>query len=170
MNLDQLAKWLIDDGWKDVRPGNYVGIDFDLVGNRGYFDDKWKLLVKKLLRLDRKIARGWHTKFDNAGNETKNRFAGRFFIVCLLVDEVNSKALKPVQADLTKLARAVAGKGGNGHVFIVDTSKGEFHGAIPELPYVINKNLKRIKKLLMATLDSTGETLRKSHSEGTAGI
>jgi len=155
MKVDDLKYRLSDIGWKDIAPGRYMGIDFDIIGSRRFLFTKWTVLVKRINSLDRDEIAKWQTLFQTFSEKSKSWWVGKCFLLCLLVDHVSGDLLDLLTAkDSFGLLGAVRMKGGGGNILIANLEGRSVYGAVPTLPYDVHKFSKDLKDVIDKVLSA----------------
>jgi hypothetical protein len=72
MNIESIKSEFEKSGWKNVGPGSYLNVVFDLVGSRRFTITKWKILVKVLPMLDQVEAAVWKANFGELRRKSKS--------------------------------------------------------------------------------------------------
>jgi hypothetical protein len=134
MEIEPLQKGLATIGWKDVRPAQVQGLDFDLVGTRNWTLTKWSILVKVLPRLDAGTANLWQQHFQMLSKASKSYIWGKCFVLCLVAGDVAPNVVGTLKGDSFGLGGVLRLQGGGGNVLVADASTGQVYGRVPALP------------------------------------
>jgi hypothetical protein len=158
MNLDLIKSKLAKEGWKDIQPGNHMGIEFDLVGFRRYLLAKCNVLVKILPELDQMQAEQWKNNFQTINNNSLKFIRGKFFLIVLLAGTVSDKITGALVADPVDM---VGGwkfrffKRGGGNVFVVDLVRQKIYGFVPTSSKSMYYLSKGLQTNLMEAIDGS---------------
>lgn len=150
MNLDFLQNELTKAGWRDLRSGQHLGFDFELVGHRGYYLEKYYVLVKVLPILDQQTAVVWKTIYNDLNKRTKSIWVGKIFILCLIAQDVVEGAQQLLSSDHYGYMR---GKGGAGFILIADINKKAVYGELTSPISRLRKEWNSVKEILSGFLN-----------------
>lgn len=152
MDMDYLQKQLAQAGWKDLKPGQHLGIPFDLIGARGTVT-KWNVYVSVVPRLDQATARTWQQNFELMNKKAKSIVWGKCFLLCLIAQEVAPEVLEMLKGDSFGLFGLIRLQGGGGNIFIVDEGGKTVYGKVPALPLDVHNNSAAMAKILEGALN-----------------
>ena len=137
MNLQSLKAQLSSSGWKNISPGEYKGIEFNLIGTRHFAFLPWHILVRSLPLLDIPTLAGWQKIFDDLNASSKKFPFGSCFLLVLIVEEISLDEIVAMSAAKFGLLRV---KGGGGNIIIASTNSKQVYGTVPKfLPYDVRK-------------------------------
>lgn len=131
MDLEYLKDELTRRGWTDLQPGTHEGIKFDLIGSRGKALARWSVLVRVLQKADEATMTIWRAHFNEVSKRSKGVLIGKYFVLCLICEEVDNPVLDMISKDSFGLLGLFRGKEGGGNIFIVDVGEKRVHGKVP---------------------------------------
>lgn len=152
MNLEYLRQDLAQAGWKELQPGQYLGIPFDLIGGKGGLT-KWNVYVCVIPRLDQATASTWQQNFQLMNKKAKSIIWGKCFLLCLIAQEVAPEVLEMLKGDSFGLFGLVRLQGGGGNIFIADEGNKRVYGKVPALPLDVHNNSAAMVKILNRALN-----------------
>jgi len=152
MHLEQLRQDLAQSGWKDLQPGQHLGIPFDLIGGKSGLT-KWNVYVSVVPRLDQATARAWQQNFELMNKKAKSIVWGKSFLLCLIAQEVSPDVLEMLKGDSFGLFGVIRLQGGGGNIFIADEGNKRVYGKAPALPVDVNRNRNALLKILDGALN-----------------
>lgn len=150
-----IARELKEAGWKDIRPGNYLGFDFDYVGSRKAIGIvQWNVLVRLLPVLDSETVNVWAADFKQMNKKAQSWVMGKGFILCLVAQEIDPAILGYLQGSDFGLFGVIRMKGGGGTILVSDEKSGQVFGDIPRLPRDVHNFMTVTMKALMRCVGS----------------
>ena len=99
MVLEGLKYQLTKDGWKDVQPGMFAGISFDLITSRKKWGASLRVLVKVLQEADEGTMTIWRAHFNELRKRSKGIFIADYFSLCLIFENIEETAIEMFSKD-----------------------------------------------------------------------
>jgi hypothetical protein len=123
MSINVLVNHLKKAGWGEFSPGEFFGVDFEMIGEAKIARNNWFAVLKSIPVLDGAALDAWNDHYAQFWKKAPARFfsAGKYFVLILLVETVAPDAVERFARgdDLGLLENPDEITGGGGYPLIV---------------------------------------------------
>lgn len=166
MDMNDIVMKLKSYHWKNIKQNTtFKDYQFDLVAERMHLlVVKWHVLVKQVPVLDEKTLKNHLDIFKDISKKSKSIFIGKMFLYVLVSQKIDPGLEPQIRGDnfeiLINTWFTMTGssprpalfigriEGGGGNLLAYDTTKHQWYGQIPEIPWDVKKYSEQIKEII----------------------
>lgn len=165
MNSQDIIFQLQHFHWKKIKENAlFQNYQFDLVAERRHLlFVKWYVLVKQVLVLDEQTLKTQLEIFKDINKKSKSLWMGKMFLYIIVSPKIDPSLEPQIKGDnfeilinswftMTGTPRQALFigriEGGGGNLLAYDTTKRQWYGQIPEIPWDVKKYSEQIKEII----------------------